>query len=139
MDTNNYNINQRDLGSLDRGTKCAGVLGNDITLSLYFQWMEEAIWFSCTITVGARMIQVYKNKKKRRKRNRFSHEAGNLFLIGPQQLEHANWAYSLITCNVWEVPLVSGWRGYCHFSEEDWDLERSIAHGLTANKCQVRI
>lgn len=43
MDTNNYNINQRDLGSLDGGTKCAGVLGNDITLSLYFQWMEEAI------------------------------------------------------------------------------------------------
>lgn len=36
MDTNNYNINQRDLGSLDRGTKCAGVLGSEINLTLCF-------------------------------------------------------------------------------------------------------
>lgn len=86
MDTNNYNINQRGLGSLDRGTKCARVVGTEITLTLYFQQMQEVIQFSCTITVGEHMIRVYKNN--RTESSRLLHKAGSPFLMDPQKLEH---------------------------------------------------
>lgn len=55
MDTDNYNINQRDVGSRDGGAKCARVSGSDVTLTLRFQRMEEVIPLGCTVIAGAHM------------------------------------------------------------------------------------